>query len=575
MSCEFNPSKEYYLDLQKPTLAPEVEIELNFNNAEQIVFYWQTNITIRLKNDSLKLIKVDFFLDNVLLQTYEDENGFYTTIDIYGSENHKFKIEFITNSGSNSIADNLGDEQFLFSSKEWTFVAKNPDYLNASSFLTNKGMFIHWKAYDGLNFKKYLVKKLAVDLTYEVSDTSFLDTEYVGEKGHYEIYVVDDQDKQFVWADCWTESNLPVLRLDELDKKLILAWDTTGFEDEIKEYVITSRNSYGIWEDIATVSPYVTHIFLGNYKFGELKDFYLRAVPKKTYNSGNEGLFLSNMYTRMGIPVPNFNSYYGSSPKGFLYEYNNLLHLYSTVSNSSQSIVAQTINILITPNFEYLLIPKSTTLELYGEADFHFIKSVNINTIIPSEYTPYWDLKISDNGLVAIICQNKMYVYDILNEVIIAEKQYDKQYYFVLSPDGKYLVLYDGNNVITNEIVGNTIVELNQIANPSGYYSYSDFLIIPDEPDKIYSFKNSQITVRSIKDLSTIRTFNTGNDFFYNVDFENDKVLTYKMGNFYIHDFVTGNLVETIPSDISGASNLTLLCNNTLFCTGFKYYLKN
>jgi len=145
----------------------------------------------------------------------------------------------------------------------------------------------------------------------------------------------------------------------------------------------------------------------------------------------------------------------------------------------------------------------------------------------------------------------------------------------VLSPDGKYLLLYDANNAITNEIIGNTIVELNQIANPNAYYYYSDFLVIPDEPDKIYSFKNSVITVKSIKDLSTSRSFNTGNSFFYNVDFENDKVLTYRMGYFYIHNFVTGELFETIPSDISGASNLTLLCNNALFCTGFKYYLKN
>jgi len=189
MSCEFNPSKEYYLDLQKPTQAPEVEMELNFDNSDQIVFYWHSNIKIRLKNENLKLFKVDFFLDNVLLQTYEDEFGFYTNINIYDSGKHLFKIEFVTNSGSNSIADNLGAEQFLFTSREWTFVAINPDtYQNASYVLTNEGFLVKWKPYDGLNFKKYIVKKLAVGLNYEVLDTSFLDTEYMGEWGQYNVY---------------------------------------------------------------------------------------------------------------------------------------------------------------------------------------------------------------------------------------------------------------------------------------------------------------------------------------------------------------------------------------------------
>jgi len=242
------------------------------------------------------------------------------------------------------------------------------------------------------------------------------------EKRRLLFSVVDDTGTEFLWAECRAKCNLPTLRLDELDRKLILAWDTTGFEDKTKEYIITSRNSYGIWEDVATVSPTVNHVLIGNYKFGELKDFYLRAVPKITYTLGNDGLFLSNMYIRMGIPTPTFNYYYGSSPKGFVFEYNNLFYLYSSTSNSSQSIMAQYINILITPNFGYLLIPKSTTLELYGGADFHFIKSVNINTIIPSEYTPYGDLRISDNGYVATIFENKIYVYDIINEVLVAQK---------------------------------------------------------------------------------------------------------------------------------------------------------
>jgi hypothetical protein len=63
--------------------------------------------------------------------------------------------------------------------------------------------------------------------------------------------------------------------------------------------------------------------------------------------------------------------------------------------------------------------------------------------------------------------------------------------------------------------------------------------------------------------------------YFFNIDFVSGKILAAKNGSYWnICDFNTGNLLRTIRSGLgSGAPNYVVMTNNTIFYTGYKYFL--
>ncbi|MBE9469235.1 MAG: hypothetical protein IMY72_13065 [Bacteroidetes bacterium] len=573
-SCDFSPSDVYYFDVKEPTVSPILKLELNIDNTESLIYYWNSSVKLSLKNENIKIQSVDFFLDNEKLITLYDGVSYSAHINLYDYKEHSFRIEFYTTTGSNSIADNIGAESFKFGSREWILVPVNYNiYDNGSITLTKDGATIDWKAFDGIGFNHYRIFKGSTNTEFISSENTLIDNEYLGEDERYYVYVVDVDGKETLWAQCRTFNNLPSLKIIEKNRKPALTWTTTGYESKIKFYKIYSKY-LSSWDYLGEVKPDEGSFILNGLLHGASYRIRLDAIPVTNYNITNISLFSKYLDADIGVSGPKIDNLLGNCMKGFVFEYRDTTFFYSAENNNYEVLLNDN-NFFktVSPNLKYFLLQKGTTIELYSLENFEFIKSVNIKNII-SDYSPAQYPKISDNGLVEISVDKTVYLYDIINEYMLTSKKYDRFYNPVLSPDGRYLLLYDENVLITNEISGNSIVELNKVTKTDGWYGYDDFFLIPDEPDKVYSYENQYLTVRTMTDYSEQRKFYAGSHkYLGGIDFSNDKVLIYGAEKFFIYDFNSGNLLETIPMRVYVSSNTAAFCNNIIFTSGFKYYL--
>lgn len=577
ISCEFSPSGEYFVELDEPTDAPELEIELNLADTEKVIFYWDSQIKIGIKNTNIRLHDVSFFLDGQELNSSNDGTYFYTYVRLDDTEEHTFRMVLITSSGSNSLADAVGNEGFVYQSREWTLVHSNYNlYDNGNTSLNAEGSYVSWKAFDGVGLDHYKVLKSSTNIEYTFTDNQFQDNEYLGENCTYFVYVVDVDGEETMWAKCQIYGNLPVMKIIEKDKKPALTWSVTGFENKIASYKIYSKPFTGSYTLLDEVSTDVNSIILNGFVHGESYEFKLEVIPVKDYNITNIGSFMTTWLTDVGIPGPEIDDIHGNCSKGFIYEYKDTEIFYSAAEHDFKVLLKDDKSYFstVSPNLEYFLMQKEA-LELYSVENLELIKSIDMKEHI-SDYNPFRYPKISDNGIVVISYDTTIYVYDMINENMIAEKSYEKYYYPVISPDGKYLILYSGKDLITNEITENSIVELNRITKIEGYYYYDDFLLIPDEPDKVYSINNQNLTVLSMIDYSEQRKFYFGSyKYFGGIDFSNDKFLIYDIDEFFIYSFNNGNLLEIVPHRVYTSSNSMVFCNNIIFTYGYKYYLSD
>lgn len=579
-SCEYQPTGQYQVDVTKPDVAPPIDVDLNLMT-DTINFYWASNVNLRIDAGNLKILTVKFYLDNMEIFGDKNESTFFVTLNFAQPGIHKFKISIITNTGSGSLADILGAEGFQYDSREWILAAKelNTDF-NLSFHLDQNGLLFSWKEFDGIDFKTYRIKDLSTRNNYDVQTNTFRNIDYTGAQGYYEIYVVDNENNEHFWGRCFLNKSLPVLRLGNINNQVALIWNKTPFVDNIAEYQVFQKDIFSNWTKIATISNSDTSVLINSSPnvFAQILSFYLYCVPKHyTYidNTSSFSPFLQNV--EAAITGPKFDYNVGADCSGFyFYNYSTalnkfILYKYTISTDQIRTISDYNFNYDISPNAKYMLITGDSIFDLYDLNSNITVKSVNIKKITNVDYVLY--PKISDNGICVFSFNNGIYVYDFLNERLVATETTisDMQ---KISPNGKYISVEKLDSIKFYRINENSLSLLSGIKKSGGLYLSENYNFLPNQDDYIFLFVPPVMSVRSCQDLSIIRSMTIG-EYFLNIDFCSNQIFTAKDGNNWnIYDFNTGNLLRTIKSEIgTGGKNYTLLTHNIIFYTGFKYYL--
>lgn len=243
ISCVYEPTEKYTVDIAKPGLAPSIDVDLDLLT-DTLFFYWPSTLNLKVNAGKLKVLTVKYYLDNNEIYGDINESGFFTTLNFANPGIHKFKMSIITNTGTGSLADVLGAEGFQYDTREWIFVAKalNTDF-NISYKIDENGLIFNWKEYDGIDLKTYRLKDLSTSNNYDIQSNTFKNIFYTGAQGYFEIYVVDNEDKEHFWGRCFLNKNLPVLRIGNINNHIALTWNKTPFTENIAEYQLFQRNS--------------------------------------------------------------------------------------------------------------------------------------------------------------------------------------------------------------------------------------------------------------------------------------------------------------------------------------------
>ena len=293
-SCEFEPTGKYVAPVTEPTEVPPLDIDLNIT-IDTIYMYWPISINFHVDAGTAKIADVLYYIDNVPLEASFENNTYTIRLKFNESGTHSFKISIITKTGSGSMADILGMEGFEYTSKTWTLiydpveVSKNMTYI-----YEDEGLRFSWKRCNYFGFKKYRLYERSTGYGYILTDTSFLNTNYVGQESDYDLFAVDNENNSYWWGSCSVTRNLPVLKFTEINKQLALIWNSTRYSQNIAEYQLWVDDGPA-WRLLSSLPNSDTMLILNtdDILYGKLVQFSLFCVPEKYGTIENSSLFKS------------------------------------------------------------------------------------------------------------------------------------------------------------------------------------------------------------------------------------------------------------------------------------------
>lgn len=578
LSCEFEPTEKYSPNISKPTEIPAIKIDLNFQT-DTINYYWNAPLELTIDAGKLDIKYVKFFIDET--EIIGQSNGSVYSIDMNVPKpgTYKLRMSITTNTATNSIADKIGAEGYIYNSREWTIVAREINTtVNLIPHIDSNGLSFSWPEYDGLNMKYYELKESSTGISNYIDTNSFNYSDYTGVPGNFELYVVDNKNVKQLWGKTYLNSSLPLLKLQTVNNQLYLTWNKTIFSKNLAEFQVNQIVNYTRIK-IANVSinDTCTLIDIPYGIFAQDANFELQCIPKNISYNYNFSSHLSDMQ-HIALQGPKCYDAIGTSCLGFYYKdystgdsYGTLMQ-FSTQTNQIKKIKTSLFIQEFSPQAKYLLEYSNSIFYVRDLLADQVIKSVDMRKYV-SSFNFNGHPQISDNGIASFSVNDTLYVFNLLNEELLAKQA--NLNVSKISSNGEYLLDYAYNKINLYQIKDNSINLINTCYINADYDKYG---FCNDNSNNIFIVDGASLLVKSPIDFSTIRSFSIGK-WFYNIDFCSNKVLSCDENRTWlIHDFNSGALIQTVFSDIgTGAPNYTLICNNTIFYTaqGLKYILNN
>jgi hypothetical protein len=578
-SCEYEPVGKYFDDVKKPDDTTPVNIDLNLMT-DTINYYWSSTLNMNIDPGKLKVLSVKYYLDENEVTGAHIGDKYSVVLNFNKPETHKFRFTIFINSGTGSIADKLNAEGYKFESRVWTLVGKQT-YIskNLTAKIVNKQLEFSWPAYDGPDYQNYRFREVATGNSYDLTSTSFTLTSYVGESGDCNLYVVDNSGSEHLWGRCTMNKTLPALKISGVNNNVVLTWNKSIFSGQIAEYRIFSSDITTPYAYLTTVSVNDTSLAipLVPNTFGPTRSFYIYCVPKNAVYIPDTNPFCSYLeYVKIVLPGPHFLDYYGLNASGFYFnaysELNqkNIMYKYSQATDKATPVMQSVWATSISPNGNYMLVPRDSMLDLYETEHYTIVKSTNLKPL-SRYFAELGSPKVSDNGICVLNANYTLYAFDLLNNKLLGTKSMQPSI-LRISADGKYVCITRADSILVYQIFSNSISYQAGYKNPHGLIFTQNCNFCSDNPENLWLFDTPNLLVMSCNDLSVIRNMPIS-PWIFNIDYTTHKVLTASNGStFKIYDFNTGNLVQTVTG-ISGDPNYTLLNNNTIFRTDYKFIL--
>lgn len=579
-SCFYDPDDKYWVDLQSPTAPPEVNIDFNINS-DTVYFssYAPVVLKITASNENIRVGSVILYMDDEPISYTTENDAFIITPFSLNTGTHKFKIEFLANSGTTSIADKLGAEMFEYKSRELIFVVQST--MQQSIWIKEtesaSGLTLTWNP--GLVFRSYQLRKtisirsnsgfFLLDTIYYTSGNVFTDTKYIGESSTYQIYGINDEGKSYLLGNYSTLNKLPWMRVIEYQNKLAVAWPKTMHAEHVKSIELINLSSPISPVTVATLKNTDTLVFLDKSYFGVTPVFTLRYTPEIKTNSSTILCFESEYFrNRIELPGPNPMTMVASSCSDLIYTKNDSLIVYSIAAQKTIQSLPVGYSCAVSANGKYSFHHIDHNLNFYSVSDYSLIRSIDMTNVFSYSYS------VSNNGIGIYNTDKGLEIVDFLNNdmhLVNTRFSYAQGGYWPeISPDGKYLRLSKSKPYpepaifVFARIQGDSILPVDSIDGPTCHFYKSD-------PSLFYYYKESTLYIRRIEDLSVVRALYTGDEYLGNIDFCSNRMITRGKENCHVYDILTGKLLFTIP--MQNGDYVYILNNIVYFEYGNRYFL--
>jgi len=550
ISCEYNTNETYSRNIDKNVSPPSVTIDLNID-ADTVLIFGSPSINFNVKLNKNKLYSVKFFVNNdPVANVNSDNNGNYTFwFNVQEPGTYNIRAQIITSSGTGSIADKIGREGFLLNTKNWTLIYTDIKPKCKTSIVDGR-LKITWDQYIDLKSHKYIISINDGQYKDSTFNTSYIDSTFIGNYRKYSV-TINDKGLSCYWAT--TDINYISYDLYYYNKdSCVYKWKKSPFYNNISGYRI----------DIGTTGfsniykgPNDTTFVYKNGIYGEYDNISFFEEPKKENLNEQEigmgmltryyGLeFISSNIWRMFLPLKGDKFYYALGTKIYKYAIENKIVLDSLDYSNNINFFT------VSPKNEYVLYQEASTyLYLKSGLNLSLVKKLNTSDIIPNNIQN--KISLSDYGTGVFYNSNNksIVIYDLVNAQI-----YDTinvYYPFTMFNISDYKISSDGSFIFINDM--NAFYKIsknnhNKIWSSQNYgplYKYYEFF--PDI-NELALYDGSNLIIKKCDDFSTIKTIALNNSNLINIDFNNNKILTFDNNTFHIYDLNSGNLITDIPT---------------------------
>lgn len=240
--CTFTPEDVYFKELdQEPGIA---SINLNETSADVIAIYQPTTFTYEVFITKGLISEVQVLLNNEVISTSQSTSGTITLdwIDLK-TGTQELKIQFLTTSGTGSLADKLGGE-YLQVWRTWTLnIDVDPPAKPQLSTAVENGFFkLSWDAYTKPNFTGYSIEASDASgrrrsvVLQDPSANFWIDSSYTG--GYATTYHVNVSNLAGNITSTLNLSDLQALTSEysAMDSTVVLRWRKVKYPGALKRY---------------------------------------------------------------------------------------------------------------------------------------------------------------------------------------------------------------------------------------------------------------------------------------------------------------------------------------------------
>jgi len=595
-SCTYE-SDDYYSPPVNPNPdSPDLQI-VTLNLEEDTVFiYWDKEVVFDFTTDNHKIHGVKFILDGEEYYTkYNNSGRFKFTHLLLSHGIHRLVVEVYTETGSGSLADELGYEQFVFS-KEWVVEVYLNIYSELISYPENGFLKLAWPAYKSSDFIEYKITRGGSPTGFEVgrtTNTSFTDSSYIGEGELYYIEVIRANEAAAQWGTIPVHSDKPRLSFSaNPENEYRLHWTKTKYYNAVEAIEIYNEARYSPhFELIASAASNGDTVHLiTNAQFGDQKEYTIHVKPKYAHHlyPGHPSVFEYAHRFNIGYGTLNFSAVYPAGETDYLMANNSdgYIYRYSTETFEIEETRKYIYNGNTTSIFNYVDVSKNGTyLSAYVEenkgvywgptADLTYNKVTDLRYFTGNSFVP--PILLSDVGTALIQSLNSQniafYLYDFNTDAVVGSyvrQGYAGMYGFQFSPNGEY-IFYIQLELKLLHFSNGIFIEM---PFSEGAATFHEFMA--DEPERFVRWEGGVFYIKNCADFSTVNQFPLVDDMIVDIDYYQDQLLTYVDGHLYVRSLIDGSLLYDVPYNNRPTypNKCTLLNNTILHEEGVFYLLK-
>ncbi len=248
LGCTLEPSGLSYEEIAAPNPTGFISLN-NFDSSDTIALYNATDFEYQISINQGQIKTIQVLLDNTVIYTGSASGKFSLNLDRLNRDPKKLKIEFITSSGTGSLADKAGAENFQIW-REWILAVdvSSPTTPVLSLSKENGFMKLNWTGYSKPNFKSY-----SINVSYNSSfskrinitnskENYWIDSAYVGNVNAQYTVTINALQSRTSTSQIW---NKDVQEFNNTyraaDSTVYLSWRKPSFRGPFKNYRIVEN----------------------------------------------------------------------------------------------------------------------------------------------------------------------------------------------------------------------------------------------------------------------------------------------------------------------------------------------